>query len=212
LIDAEAAALGGEIHDELVPLLFASSANVHRVIQDLDGKITPEDLKRLQAVQQWLADAMEKSREMINGVFPPDFTAASWSHLAQERLASLHPEQCDGIEWRIQPNATLLSTEVAFAALRISVEGCRNAIRHGRAETIRVDAKVIETTFVLSIQDNGVGFDRSANHEGHFGLLSMKQRADRVNGTFEIDTTLKTDSMRDHGTTLRFTSPVNPRS
>lgn len=203
MIDAEAASLGSEIHDELVPLLFASHATIQRLIHGLDENISAEDLDRLHTVETWLSSALKKSRDMISGVFPADFASVAWPQRAQDRLALLHPDASGCIDWKVAPSAAPLPTEVAFAALRISVEACRNAIRHGQASAIVVSAEIIESSFVMTIQDNGVGFDTSVASEGRFGLLSMKQRAESLDAG-----ALCIQSDPGQGTNVQFTVPV----
>jgi signal transduction histidine kinase len=73
---------------------------------------------------------------------------------------------------------------------RIVQEAVRNAILHGGASEITVaghsDAKGIR----LSIEDNGKGFAVDASRSafgGHWGLLGMRERAERIGGTLALD-------------------------
>jgi signal transduction histidine kinase len=201
LIDAEAALLGSEIHDELMPLLFASSANVHRLLREIGSETSEEHLMRLRDVAQWLDQAMESGRQMIGGVFPPDFSARTWNSCAEQRLACVNSRSSEIIHWSIDEDATSVSPEIAFAAFRITVEACRNAIGHGRAEQIEVKANCNHNSLTLTIQDDGVGFDPDKVDDGHFGLRAMKQRAKHVGGELSID------SIIDHGTKIVFCIP-----
>lgn len=205
MIDAEAALLGGEIHDELIPLLFASSANVHRLIRDLDGKIddeTGEDhLGRLRDVAKWLDQAMLTGRQLVGGVYPPDFQEQSWPQRAAACLDQLNSRSSGSITWSIEESAGQLDSEVAFAAMRITVEACRNAIRHGRATKVDVHAELNGGKLRLSIQDNGTGFDPAQIPEGHFGLRVMEERATHAGGELFIE------SKHGEGTKIQFTMP-----
>jgi signal transduction histidine kinase len=66
-------------------------------------------------------------------------------------------------------------------------EAVTNALRHGRAESIRVQLSNENNATVLRVVDNGVGFD--ANHafeSGHFGMVSMKEKATSVGASLFV--------------------------
>jgi signal transduction histidine kinase len=75
--------------------------------------------------------------------------------------------------------------------LRIGQEAVTNAIKHAAAGEICVELDFQTDTLRLRIRDNGRGFDASgaaASELGHFGLLGMKERAEKIRGRFEIVT------------------------
>jgi signal transduction histidine kinase len=66
-------------------------------------------------------------------------------------------------------------------------EAVTNALRHGRAESIRVQLSSENNATVLRVVDDGVGFD--ANHafeSGHFGMVSMKEKATSVGASLLV--------------------------
>ena len=60
------------------------------------------------------------------------------------------------------------------------------------------DVGVVE----IVVADNGPGFNFDDRFGTGHGLKNLQQRAQRLNGTCEIDSRL------DHGTTIRFTAPL----
>ena len=59
---------------------------------------------------------------------------------------------------------------------------------------------------MVEIRDNGSGFDATGAltaSGGHFGLLGMQERAERINGTFELRTA------PGQGTTIKVTVPLS---
>lgn len=64
-----------------------------------------------------------------------------------------------------------------------------NAIRHGGASKLTITGDKSATSYTITIVDNGCGFDpehRPGSAEGHFGLLGVSERVERLNGTFTI--------------------------
>ena len=73
--------------------------------------------------------------------------------------------------------------------LRISQEAITNAIRHGRAKKIQLDLSFDADEISLRIKDDGCGFASkwlSQEMAGHFGLLGMKERAEKIGGSFSV--------------------------
>ena len=81
---------------------------------------------------------------------------------------------------------------VAGNVLLIVQEAVLNALRHGRAETIdvRVTDHPQDRAIDVQVRDDGRGFDpagRQGVEQGHFGIQGMRERAERLGGSIEID-------------------------
>jgi signal transduction histidine kinase len=87
-----------------------------------------------------------------------------------------------------------LSHEESLALLRIFQEACSNAVRHGKAEKIGVELSWSGDDVILSIRDDGDGFDVSSIDErdlhvsGHRGITNMKERMRMAGGNLMIKT------------------------
>ena len=76
------------------------------------------------------------------------------------------------------------------AILSIIRELCVNAIRHGKAKTIAIRGERENDTIRISVTDDGCGFDpadRPGSEEGHFGLLGIEERLERIGGRMTIN-------------------------
>lgn len=71
--------------------------------------------------------------------------------------------------------------------LRVLQEALSNALRHARAETIRVTLEQDGPTLRLVVEDDGVGLE-GASHAtgGGIGLRSMRERAARLHGELDV--------------------------
>ena len=84
----------------------------------------------------------------------------------------------------------ILSDNTALSILRIIRELTINAIRHGKATSIKVAGCIDGDNLNFSVRDNGLGFDPatcSGVEEGHFGLQGVAERAEALGGTLTID-------------------------
>ena len=63
-----------------------------------------------------------------------------------------------------------------------------NAIKHAQPRDVWIAVREEDEDIVLSLKDNGVGFDTEApGPEGHFGMAMMRERAQVGGGRFEVE-------------------------
>jgi signal transduction histidine kinase len=91
-----------------------------------------------------------------------------------------------------------ISPDIEQCIYRITQEAAENVVHHANAQNLAVKLTVNEDEILLIIQDDGIGFNSKKRPSlGHFGLESMRERAQLVGG--ELTITSKTNS----GTTIR---------
>jgi signal transduction histidine kinase len=66
-------------------------------------------------------------------------------------------------------------------------EAVHNAVKHGKCSEVRLDVKFDNQKILVTITDDGKGFDQAKPGSGGNGLLNMKKRAEELGGRFEID-------------------------
>ena len=73
--------------------------------------------------------------------------------------------------------------------LHIGQEAVNNAVQHGRATRVGMEIAYDEGHTRLRVSDDGCGFDpgRLNGANGHYGLISMRERAEQVKGRVRID-------------------------
>ena len=82
-------------------------------------------------------------------------------------------------------NTVRLAMDVRRDVLLIFKEAVNNAARHSGCSRAEIDLRVADARLVLTLRDNGVGFDPSLQNDGQ-GLTSMQRRAGRLRGHLAI--------------------------
>lgn len=178
-----------ELHDSLAQVL----GQIHLVLRGLeartDGAAISTDLAELADVAD---EAYRDVRETILGLresIPSDggLEAALRAYLAkysrQTGIAS-HLD-CDGMAGRS------LSPKAEVQLLRVVQEALTNVRKHAMATEVRVELGERDGTPVLSVADDGAGFDPSSvgpSMTGGFGLRSMRERVELLGGTLDVHT------------------------
>ncbi len=97
---------------------------------------------------------------------------------------------------QIQP----LPDPVKETLVRAVAEALTNVANHAQAHNVAVEVRLKDKSLLVTIQDDGRGFDASAIPSGHYGLLGIRERVNLLNGSFEIQ--------NDNGTALKIEIPI----
>ena len=103
------------------------------------------------------------------------------------------------------PGPSELPRDMEQHLLRIAQEAVTNALKHAGASKIRVKLHMEARKLYLRIVDNGRGFDQEdvfQSRGGHFGLIGMRERAERLGGE------LRLASQPGEGTEVEVTVPL----
>ena len=108
------------------------------------------------------------------------------------------------LDWEAGRSATRHDDELETALYRIAQEAMTNGLKHSGAALLTVDIAEVDGHVIVSVRDDGQGFDPSARAEG-FGLLGMRERVELLDGTLTVV------SAPGEGTTLSARLPVRRR-
>ena len=96
-----------------------------------------------------------------------------------------------------------ISPPVAAQLYRIAQEAVHNAVEHGAAREVQINLAFDHEVMVLTIRDNGKGFDSNANGNG-MGLRIMRYRAQCIGGSCDVQSSSE-------GTVVRCRVPLEPQ-
>jgi signal transduction histidine kinase len=100
--------------------------------------------------------------------------------------------------------------QVAGTIFSIIQEALTNVKRHARARNVWLNLETRDGRFVVTVRDDGRGFDVSKGLDaperaGHFGLLNMRERAELIEADFSIESRTEPP---DKGTTVYLSVPL----
>jgi signal transduction histidine kinase len=128
-----------------------------------------------------------------------------------DALQALLEQQAEAAGWtselKCDDMPSRLSTDVETMYFRICQEALSNTARHGNARHVDIGLRREGDQVELVIADDGNGFDYAslqspAARQKHFGLVSMRERANLAGGTFHVETA------PGRGTRIRVSVPV----
>jgi PAS domain S-box-containing protein len=98
-----------------------------------------------------------------------------------------------------------LSPEIETVLYRISQEALTNTLKHAGAENFKLSIVKSYPHIIFAAKDDGIGFDASEfnRNKDTLGLLSMRERASMLGGSFSLQTA------RGRGTHIRIKIPLD---
>jgi signal transduction histidine kinase len=151
--------------------------------------------RRLNQVGQ---QALKEMRLMIHQLRPPILEKVGLADALRQRLETV--EQRADVEARLLTGEEVvhLPQPIEDHLFHIAQEALNNALRHAAASevVVRIDANGEEV--LLSVADNGTGFDPGMDTAG-MGLMTMQERAEAIGGQLTVNSAL------DQGTTVEVT-------
>ncbi len=188
LVLDERARLAREIHDTLAQGFVGISSQLDAVAMSMPPEPSPArsylDLARRMA-RHSLTEARRSVMDLrASALEGQDLAAAIQSGTLLLTAGS-------GVEVAIDVTGpvTELPEEMEQHLLRIVQEAVTNALKHAGARKIWVKIRVEASKVCLAIVDDGRGFDQQdvfASRGGHFGVIGMRERAERLGGELHL--------------------------
>ena len=208
-VERERMRIARDIHDDLgarltqIMLLSQPAGNVPSDSQEA---------KAAEEIYQTARGLVRDVTEIVWAVNPEhdtlDSLAAYFGEFAQSFLGP------SGIRCRLDfpldLAATPLGSHVRHNLFLAFKETLNNAVKHANASKVEISLVLQPTAFVLSVRDNGSGFDPAGLPKyrvvGGNGLANMRHRLSEIGGACEVC------PAPDGGMRVVFTVPLNPKA
>ncbi len=190
--------LGREIHDGLGASLSSVIIQTEYVTQLVTDERVLRELTELKASAEEAIEELRRSLRMMREDFDLAVGLEDYVRTFADRTQLSVSFAKIGVEPR------RLAPESSLALFRVLQECLSNAVKHAQAKHVDVKLAFDELTVLLAVKDDGRGFDTSVARPGHYGLINMQERANKVGGAVAIESTPGA------GAQVTFSVPVAP--
>ncbi len=172
--------LSRELHDEIGPAL--ASLGLALDIAAMNQAEQPELEADLRVLRTNVTKLVEDVRASIADLrIAPGPTLTARILESTSKLDGSPPIVVD-INERRPPRSALIGELASIVA-----ESARNAHKHSGASKVVISGSVDRDFGKCTIVDDGVGFNPDLRPEGHFGLVGMQERADRIGAQLKVE-------------------------
>ena len=204
--ETERARVSRDLHDDVGQALTSVLLSLRLVESSLHGDQPDvnDARRRTEDVRELVADALRRARQLAFDLRPTVLDDVGLLP-ALERLTQAMTARGDTVVALATDGlrGDRLPTEIETVVYRVVQEALTNVVRHAHASTASVTVMIVQGRVRALIEDDGVGFDADASTtQGHLGLVGMMERAELLDGTFELS------SRRHVGTTVLLEVPL----
>jgi len=207
--DDERRATALELHDEFGPCLFALEANAASVIRMARAEAEPDRVKlaqRAEEISAIVGQVQTLNRDLLNRLRPhalgqvplPECLVLLLRDFTRRHSSTRFTGTFEGL-------GAGYGDVTDLTVFRCIQESMTNAVRHGRAEHVSVDARETHDGSVahiaISVRDDGGGI--APDHRVGLGLSGMRERVEALGGTLVLDNGTP-------GTVVRIRIPFEP--
>lgn len=187
-VEKERRGLARELHDDTLQALIALN---QRFQLARASAATDEERASITQLQQMTEQTIANLRRIVRGLRPiylEDLGLAA----ALEMLAKESTQVgSTPVKFEVSGEPHRLAPEVEVALYRMAQEALSNAQQHAQALQIWLLLRFTPEIVTLTISDDGTGFEVPETpdvyaRQGHFGLLSLTERAELIGGNLKI--------------------------
>ena len=191
-----------ELHDDLGQALTLHMISLRNLQNDLS--LANEELfERLQALHDQTYDIFIKIRGLAQDLRPPILDALGLKVSMQTYCTEFTRRTHLPITFEVDEALPVLPDIYNITLYRVLQEALSNIVKHANANHVWVDLSREDNNIILTVQDNGLGFNTKKAQSNGMGLSNMRERVTIAGGHFSISS----DQRRGTILTVQFTLP-----
>ena len=194
-----------ELHDSVGQLLASARFRVQAIEKDLrDENLLGEAVK----ARRLLDCAIHEVRRISHNLRPSELDDLGLVPTIRSACEDFRERNGVALDLKFSRLPKRLSRHIDLTLYRIVQEALNNIEKHARATRVTLDLKREGSFILLTVADNGRGFDPLATRTSHrkktgLGLVNMRERAGFAGGTFHVEAAPK------KGTAITVRVPLN---
>ncbi len=178
--------IGSELHDVLAQQL-AGLAFLSKTLQVKLSNQLPALASDAAQLADLASEAAVQVRNISSGLYPAELERRGL--LAALKELALGQTQIYGIPCTLDTTDRKVSLDptTALNLFRIAQEAVTNAMKHAQATSVTIRFRSASNSVILTVTDDGCGFDGAITDTTGKGVRIMKYRAESIGATLQID-------------------------
>lgn len=174
--------IGKELHDNVNQLL----ATARMMINTAQRVPEMHDLC-LSKSQEAISAAITELRNLAHSMTPPSFDKMRFEDVLRDMVFTMNLSGKLKVDLSLPPAEKLkfMSSDKKLVLYRIIQEQTNNIIKYAKAKNVAIRLNIDQYYYMLSIEDDGVGFDVRRTSKG-IGLKNIESRTGLMNGTMNL--------------------------
>jgi len=193
-LEAERERLYRDVHDGPAQVLANAIFEVEyleRIAERVPAEVRQTLRSELTSLKGQFRTSLDSVRAMIYDLRPPELSELPLAEALRNYAIEWETRCGIKVSSKLDVTETGLQAAQDLAVYRVMQEALQNVHKHARASTVGLVWQRSATNWVLHVTDDGVGFDlvKAARRPKSVGLLSMRERAELIGGSLQIQST-----------------------
>ena len=176
-----------ELHDGVNQDLAALSIALSALEAGLPPETAPDRRQAVARLQGRTVEMTETIRHLTHELHPGILQYAGLAAALRSHCQQFERDRGLTVKLRTDDDLGAVSADVALCLYRVTQEALQNVAKHAEASQVRVVLARDGTDLVLTIGDDGRGFDLAERRGRGLGLISLDERVRLVRGRLSID-------------------------
>ena len=178
-----------ELHDGVMGRLSSIRLNLYVLNKKTDEETIKKCLEYIKEIQSIEKEIRKIAHDLNSNLFSSD---VDFIGIVENIFTSIKNHSNIHFDLKIGDNIdwSTVSTAIKINIYRIIQEALQNIDKYAAANKVAISMAKQDATLIISIADDGVGFN-TKNSKNGIGLQNMQKRTEECNGTFHIVSTPK---------------------
>lgn len=178
--------LARELHDAVTQTLFSASL-IAEVLPRIWERNPEEARRRLEELRQLSRGALAEMRTLLMELRPVALQEAPLGDLLRQLSEAFAGRMRAPIHLALDGAACNPPVDVKVALYRIAQEALNNVAKHAAATQVWLSLHCTPERVILSVRDDGAGFDPVQATPNNLGLRIMRERSQAIGATLTVD-------------------------
>ena len=203
--DREQTRIAHDLHDSVAQDLVGISLLI-KAVNDMVDDGSADLSQEFETLKNLVHKAILNTRLIAQGISPIELRKGDFNTALGRLCSSMSDLYGKNCTLTSSPKAIVDDDVMAMNLYRIVQEAVRNAMQHSNCDAVKIDVAAEKKSIVLTIEDDGVGFDTTGRASKGMGINIIRYRANMLGGTVSFE------NGNSGGTLVRCVVPVGPES
>ena len=187
--ETERQRIAQDMHDGINQLLIGAMLELKSARERLSAGNLAQADDALHSVQGTLRDVETEIKRVIYDLRPPTLDVLGFVPALRRYIQDFKQFAHLNCSLEVEGEVVRLPGQAEVSIYRLFQEALQNVYNHAHASSVEVRIRFTPQALELTVRDDGVSFDLDAVEKtpnGHFGLITMRERAKSLNGRLTI--------------------------
>jgi two-component system NarL family sensor kinase len=178
--------IASDLHDGLGQLLTAARFNLNGIADNLQS-LPAEERLIFEKALSLVDESCREVRNVSHNIMPNALIKSGLGNAVKDFVERIENKKLQ-VHLSTSGLNEQLDSNIELVVYRIIQECVNNSIKHAQASRLDISLNYDAEGLTIAIEDNGIGFDRTAEGDKGMGMKNIRTRVNYLKGTLDVDT------------------------